>query len=67
MAFKSRPVLSGQQQSFADIARHRNLLHQAVRAWFRARSAEFCRRFQGAQEQKTVLDFFFIGYQNLLL
>lgn len=54
MAVKSRPVaLSGQQQSFAGIARHRNLLHQTVRAWFRARSAAFCQRFQGAREDEV--------------
>jgi hypothetical protein len=54
MAVKARTVvLSGQQQSFDDIARHRTLLHQSVRAWFRAGSAEFCQCFQGAREDEV--------------
>ncbi len=43
MAVKARTVvLSGQQQSFDDIARHRTLLHQSVRGSAQARRNFAC-------------------------
>lgn len=46
-------VLSGEQQSFDEIALHRNLLHQAVRDYFRAQPAEFRQRYRGARPEEV--------------
>jgi hypothetical protein len=45
-------VLSGEQQSFDDIAHHRNLLHQAIRAYFRAQPADFRQHYRGARPEE---------------